>query len=116
MALLRCGVLSPVDLFGPLLWFPQARTYPILSYPIDGGLLTRWLESTLGPRAAGPASTHYANSASADRPLRTDPITWEVKRSHIERAIEIAGNSAPGPDQIPYHVWRQLGALGTDTL
>jgi hypothetical protein len=37
-------------------------------------------------------------------------------REDIEQEIKVASKSAPGPDKLPYHAWKQLGAIGVDTL
>ena len=41
---------------------------------------------------------------------------WNVEREHIERAVQSATDSMPGPDGIPYAGWKALGALGIDVL
>lgn len=43
-------------------------------------------------------------------------VGWKVTRKHVARAIKIAGNSAPGPDGIPFEVWRKLGPLGSSII
>ena len=39
-----------------------------------------------------------------------------MRREDIARAIRCAGNSSPGPDGIPYAVWRTLKELGVSIL
>ena len=34
----------------------------------------------------------------------------------VRKAIKIAGNTMPGPDQIPYKAWKRLGELAVTTL
>eukprot|EP00959_Pyramimonas_sp_CCMP1952_P195151 4080682-Pyramimonas_sp.AAC.1 len=34
----------------------------------------------------------------------------------MQRAIALSGNSAPGPNGMPYSAWRRLGALAVDVL
>ena len=41
---------------------------------------------------------------------------WEVKAKHVKRAFDLSGNSAPGPDGIPYLAWRRLGVLGQGVI
>ena len=41
---------------------------------------------------------------------------WEIRRKDLVRAIATSKNSAPGPDGLPYKVWRELGGLGVDIL
>ena len=41
---------------------------------------------------------------------------WQVQRKDIAKAIKISGNSAPGPDGIPYISWRKSGDLATNIL
>ena len=47
---------------------------------------------------------------------KIDPDRWEVKQEHVDKAIRISGNSAPGPDGIPYTAWRRAGLLGRGAL
>jgi len=89
--------------------------------PIDGELLTRWLDTVLGSNPSAPTmhSRGTSNAAAPEipvHPLPTDPTSWEIRRCDIERAVEVAGESAPGPDQLPYSVWRKLGGFGIDVL
>ncbi len=44
------------------------------------------------------------------------PDSWSVRRSENERAIALAGSSAPGPDCILYAMWKQLGDLAVELL
>jgi len=39
-----------------------------------------------------------------------------VKEEHVRRAIRAAGDTAPGPDGIPYSFWKNLGDLGVTVL
>ena len=41
---------------------------------------------------------------------------WQLRKSDIAEAICLSGNTAPGPDGIPYKVWRQLGQVAVDPL
>ena len=41
---------------------------------------------------------------------------WRVRRRDIEKAVRHSGNSAPGPDGIPYSAWRALGGFGAGAL
>ena len=51
--------------------------------------------------------------ARATRPaLPTHASAWRIRRKDIESAIRHSGNSAPGPDGIPFKAWRALGPLG----
>lgn len=56
-------------------------------------------------------------SAGSPRPtLPTDPEACQVAEEDIAQALELSGNTAPGPDGIPYKAWRALGNLGVDVL
>ena len=41
---------------------------------------------------------------------------WLIRRSDVRQAVEQSGDSAAGPDGIPYLAWRRLGNLGVDVL
>ena len=41
---------------------------------------------------------------------------WRPSREEMVRVVANTGKSAPGPDGIPYAVWRRLGDLAIDTL
>ena len=41
---------------------------------------------------------------------------WQIQRSDIKKAVRISGNSAPGPDGIPYIAWRHSGDLAVQAL
>jgi hypothetical protein len=44
------------------------------------------------------------------------PDQWAIRRSDIRKAISLSNRSAPGPDGIPYKVWRLLGDTAVETL
>ena len=41
---------------------------------------------------------------------------WKVRPRHIKRAIDMTGQSAPGPDGIPFKAYRNLGLLSQNVL
>ena len=110
------------------------------SKPMDGALLTKWLDATLDPATSNAfidqtttSSMPGARTPTGRTSVRTqgkaqqggtvnqttlpsDPRLWAIRNVDIEDAIKASTNSAPGPDQIPYLAWRRLGALGIDTL
>ena len=45
-----------------------------------------------------------------------DSARWRVRRRDVRRAVRLAGNSAPGPDGIPYSAWRAMQEYGVDCL
>ena len=49
-------------------------------------------------------------------PLSRRPAGWNVRRRDIRKAVAQSNNSSPGPDGIPFGVWRALGHLGTEIL
>ena len=63
--------------------------------PTDAGLRRRWLEDD---REHIPCAQVLDQSRSK----------WMVRRKDFVRAIELTGSSAPGPDGIPYGVWKSL--------
>jgi hypothetical protein len=97
---------------------------------IDADKLQRWLESL----PARPPATRRreeedelpwhgvkevnggAQHGSARRPLPTDPRSWKAQRKDIQQALKDAGNSAPGPDGIPFSAWRACKELGLSVL
>ena len=52
----------------------------------------------------------------ASATLPRDSASWQIRRSDIRRAIRLSGSSAPGPDGLPYAVWRRLGPLAETVL
>ena len=69
--------------------------------------------------------THQNNSRQQNNKPRTDhsrprfPTAsrdWQVRRKDIAKAIKTSGQSAPGPDGIPYIAWRKSGDLATQIL
>ena len=86
---------------------------------------------TLGKYANVKESHLVADSAEADasqvhpppllgqggrEPLPVRKKDWKVRRKDVRRAIQCSGDSAPGPDGIPYCAWRSLGDIGIDIL
>ena len=63
-------------------------------------------------REPGPPSTPNAKRAK----LPTEALSWRIHLENIQQAIRQSRNSAPGPDGIPYIVWRTLGDLAIDLL
>jgi hypothetical protein len=51
----------------------------------------------------------YPNSRNQDGFPNRYSHDWDVRPADIEKAINLAGASAPGPDGIPYAMWKQLG-------
>ncbi|CAK0852851.1 unnamed protein product [Prorocentrum cordatum] len=45
----------------------------------------------------------------------SDP-RWQIRRNDVRKALQVAGNSATGPDGISFGAWRALGELAVDTL
>ena len=98
------------------------------SRPIDSNLLARWLDSLPSLRLPDVSATNADTSEPTranqhgrrhtDRTHLTDqPMDrWNINREDIEEAIKVAGKTSPGPDKLPYSAWKQLGALGVDTL
>ena len=41
---------------------------------------------------------------------------WRAQRKDIQRALKEAGNSAPGPDGIPFSAWRACKEVGIAVL
>jgi len=48
--------------------------------------------------------------------LPTEPMEWQIRKCDIQSAIKSSGNSAPGPDGIPFLAWRRLGDLAVCVL
>ena len=100
--------------------------------PIDEGLLQQWLHSL--PHLGSQAETHTSSTGPGDEsqrapprvsaeqqqrrrhPLPERPRDWKIRRKDIRRAVKGSGDSAPGPDGIPYGAWRALGEMGIDIL
>ena len=56
-------------------------------------LMQRWLEEDEAARRN-------------EGPMHDDIAGFRLRRKDVERALRIAKNSSPGPDGIPYGVWR----------
>ena len=41
---------------------------------------------------------------------------WEVRQEHVDRAVDRAGSSAPGPDGLAYMAWKKMGVFGKQLL
>ncbi len=64
-------------------------------------LLQKWLQEDVeNPRGLKQAFAHVAQ----------EPTNWHIRRHDIRRAVELSGESAPGPDGIPYAAWRAWGS------
>lgn len=75
--------------------------------PINRSALRRWLQEDRD----NPCGLQQAFA-----PLVQDPQAWTIRRRDIRRAISLSGDSAAGPDGIPYEAWRRLGDMGADFL
>jgi len=73
---------------------------------IDAGMLENWLNLTL-PLPPPPGEPTLPPP---------DSPQWRMRRRDVARAVRMSGNSAPGPDGIPYLAWRRLGETGIDIL
>ena len=69
----------------------------------DSGALRAWVDQEKASRDAA-------------RPLLGLPSGLKLRRRHIKRAVKLTGNTAPGPDGIPFKVWRLFGDLAVDLL
>ena len=49
-------------------------------------------------------------------PLPTDEWRWRLTLKDVAKAVEIASNSSPGPDGIPYAAWKLSGELALQVL
>ncbi len=58
----------------------------------------------------------YPNRDSLEELQAIPPNHWTICRRDVARAVRMAGNSAPGPDGIPYKAWQALGGTGLDTF
>ena len=71
----------------------------------------RRLRSWLAHDRADPGGLYRALQPAARATSR-----WLIRRSDVRQAVEQSGDSAAGPDGIPYLAWRRLGNLGVDVL
>lgn len=51
-----------------------------------------------------------------DDRLHVPAHKWHVRRKDIAQAINMSGNSAAGPDGIPYAAWRAMGDVAIEVL
>ena len=86
---------------------------------VDNQMLIRWLNE-MYPKGMDHTQERKrdANGRAGWRSgLPTnDSGKWEVKRKGLARAIKQSKNSSPGPDGLPYKVWRELGDTGVNVL
>ena len=45
-----------------------------------------------------------------------DAENRRIHRSDVRKAIDLSNKSAPGPDGIPYRIWRQLGGTAVEYI
>ena len=92
---------------------------------IDQNLLETWLVSIqLGARSeqvtmqelSSPHDKPLDRSRKPRTPLSRNPADWNVRRRDIRKAVVQSNDSSPGPDGIPFGVWRALGHLGIEIL
>ena len=92
---------------------------------IDQNLLETWLASIqLGARSeqvtmqelSSPHDKPLDRSRKPRTPLSRNPADWNVRRRDIRKAVVQSNDSSPGPDGIPFGVWRALGHLGIEIL
>ena len=88
-------------------------------------MLETWLTSMqLGTRneqvtmqeLSSPHDKPLARSRKPRTPLSRNPADWNVRRRDIRKAVVQSNDSSPGPDGIPFGVWRALGHLGIEIL
>ena len=101
-----------------------ARTFK--RKPINVDVLENWLRSLQPSRIAETQLSPQASLQDNGNPLphRRAPRRslprgshhWIVRQKDISRALDLAGNSSPGPDGIPFEAWRALGEVGLRTL
>jgi len=48
--------------------------------------------------------------------LGVESKDWALEHHHAKKAIDNSGDSAPGPDGIPYVAWRKLGVMGQSLI
>lgn len=69
----------------------------------DAGLLGSWIAEEQASR-------------TEENRLLALPAGLRLRRRHIRRAIKLTGNTSPGPDGIPFRVWRLFGDLAVELL
>ena len=72
---------------------------------VDRGILSDWLHHTLP----------HGGTGRDGLPLPPADV-WRIRRHDVAKAVRLSGDSAPGPDGIPYKAWRSVGKLGVDVL
>ena len=87
----------------------------------NGDLLDHWLQTAPNfrnaPNNAPSASASSGDKSSVDSPrlahvrppLPVSDESWRIQREDIVQSIKLAGSSAPGPDSLPYMVWKISG-------
>ena len=73
------------------------------SRQIDRDLLRDWLQED-------------QDKLPADAGITCSPTEFNVRRRHVRHALANTNNSSPGPDGIPFLVWRRLRELGVTYL
>ena len=62
----------------------------------------RWIEEDVRFR---PPSSHNAQDA-----------IWDLTQADVEKALQLSGNSSPGPDGIPFAAWRACKSLAAPVM
>ena len=77
---------------------------------VGAKLLDQWLE-VVYPKGPADVESEWRHGLPTEASGK-----WEIRRKDLSRAIQQSNNSAPGPDGLPYKVWRELGETGVDVL
>ena len=72
---------------------------------VDRGVFSDWLHHTLP----------HGGTGRDGLPLPPADV-WRIRRHDVAKAVRLSGDSAPGPDGIPYKAWRSVGKLAVDVL
>ena len=62
----------------------------------------RWIEEDIRFRSP---SSHNAQDA-----------IWDLTQADVEKALQLSGNSSPGPDGIPFAAWRARKSLAAPVM
>ena len=70
---------------------------------IDRAKLDRWLDESGTKGDMGKPIAGWSEPRGG---------RWAVSKGEVRKAIKLAGNTMPGPDQIPYKAWKRTQRIG----
>ena len=86
---------------------------------VDFDMMHEWLASLRNdPASSPPQPTRdpLGRPRTPRQQLPREAWQWQVRKKDIEKAIQVAGNTSPGPDGIPFCAWKAMKGFGASVL